>query len=174
MKAVSLMVLEKMHKVLDDPKMHRLTPRSPSSKVDFLRKTHTNYGSSITYSSWVMRNWMVIINKVFSIKYLMTPRSTILSCIKINRKTSGGIMTLNIYGKFDLKPISNEDLNGQNWKMNLMTLRAAILSRIKKIRKTSGGIMPLNVYSKFDQKPSYRLGDRARTDGRTDGQVFPV
>ena len=31
--------------------------------------------------------------------------------------------------------------------------------------------MPLNVYSKFDQKPSYRLGDRARTDGRTDART---
>ena len=31
--------------------------------------------------------------------------------------------------------------------------------------------MPLKVYAKFDQKPSYRLGDRARTNGRTDGRT---
>ena len=32
MKAVSLMVFEKFHKVLNDPEMHRLSPRSPRSK----------------------------------------------------------------------------------------------------------------------------------------------
>ena len=30
--------------------------------------------------------------------------------------------------------------------------------------------MPLKVYAKFDQKPSYRLGDRAQTNGHTDGR----
>ena len=31
MKAVLLMVLEEMHNILDDPKRHQLTPRSPRS-----------------------------------------------------------------------------------------------------------------------------------------------
>ena len=57
---------------------------------------------------------MVIIKKVLSIKYLMTPTSAILTCIKKNRKRSGGIMPLNVYAKFDKKSYSNEDLNGYN------------------------------------------------------------
>ena len=61
-----------------------------------------------------MRTWMVIIKKVLSMKYLMTPRSAILSRIKKPRNTSKGIMPLNVYAKFDPKPCSNEDLNGKN------------------------------------------------------------
>ena len=53
MKAESLMVLEKMHNVLDDPKMHRLTPRSPRSKVDSLGKTLTKYKQ---YHLWFLSN----------------------------------------------------------------------------------------------------------------------
>ena len=57
---------------------------------------------------------MLIIKKVLSKKYLMTPRSAILSRIKKTRNMSEGIMPLNVYAKFDPKPCSNEDLNGNN------------------------------------------------------------
>ena len=62
-------------------------------------------------------------------------RSAILRRIKKFIKTSGGIMPLNVYAKFDLKPYSYEDLNGYNWKKYLMTPRSAILSHIKKSEK---------------------------------------
>jgi len=57
---------------------------------------------------------MVIIKKVLSMKYLMTPRSAILGRIKENINKSKGIMPLNVYAKSDPKPCSNEDLNGYN------------------------------------------------------------